>query len=204
MNVALREWINEIWAYCQEHWTVVIAAGAVLFVLLISALLVFSAKREDAEAEENMNAVSKPEVVPEFVPTEPKAEEDETEGKTEDALPSTAAVQTHGMMEDLLRSVKSVGESTGQKVESIELKIEKAQLTIHYAGFEAAGGSENQAALEMENAASEKGAASPSSKVSEQENADADIPKKFGTDNMNRARSGRVYTEEELFIQIRD
>ena len=29
-------------------------------------------------------------------------------------------------------------------------------------------------------------------------------PKKFGVDNMNKARSGRVYTEEELLDQIRE
>ena len=109
-----------------------------------------------------------------------------------------------GLVEHMLRSAEEAGSISGQKVESIELKIEKAQLTIHYAGGKKKetlketgetdfGEKEQQSVIPETEAETAADAA-------EQEN----MPKKFGADNMNRARSGRVYTEEELREKIKE
>ena len=228
MSTELREWVNEIWEYCQEHWTMTLAVGAVLLVLLVSFLLVLSAKREDAEVSVLPEAESDmPEAPADEVGTVPSPEPDEAEPADESAqedVPACEGVQpaltgAQGVMENLLRSVEAASGAAGQKVESIELKIEKAQLTIHYAGTaQNCQGVEEElrqpAAAEQETTAPPEAQKSTETQIlpdiaamdslPEMAEPDHAAPKKFGTDNMNTARSGRVYTEEELLNQIRD
>ena len=142
MSTELRDLISEVWEYCQEHTTMAMAVGAVLLILLVSVLLVLSAKREETEADSEVADVI--EEVPEPEAKDETEVEDESEVEAEpepeevDPLePSVTAARD--VVEDILRSVKAASGVSGQKVEAIELKIEKAQLTIHYAGSSKTG-----------------------------------------------------------------
>ena len=94
-------------------------------------------------------------------------------------------------------------------MESIELKIEKAQLTIRYAGDAektVAGNLFAEKISEKETAEAEAETEAAAEHEFEKKDfaENSGRPKRFGFDNMNTARSGRVYTEEELLNQIRD
>lgn len=210
-----REWMEKIWEYCQEHWIGLVAAGLVVLILLLSVWLIRLARRDQEEAAQS-EIPSQPEIQPEAeiqpefqqeVKKKPEVTlepEDEAETKSEEDTSAVSAPQ--GLVEHMLRSAQEVGSISGQKVESIELKIEKAQLTIHYAGGEKKEilkesgetdfGEKEQQPVPLETEAKDETAAD----AAEQES----MPKKFGSDNMNRARSGRVYTEEELREKIKE
>ena len=253
MSTELREWMNEIWEYFQEHWVMALAVGAVLLILLVSALLVHSAKSGDEEAaspaelddlpaaepEPEVDAEPEPEVTaePEVVDVTDAAEEESelkpVEKPVEEPVPVVTAAQ--GVIENLLKSVEAASGASGQNVESIELKIEKAQLTIRYVGdkkvtetipceekpgvsgeksgdmdfaesvdfaggADFADGADFAKKLELQDGSREPGGdGEPAG-----EDGERRPPKKFGIENTNMARSGRVYTEEELLNQIRD
>ncbi len=240
MSTEIREWINEIWEYCQENWAIMAAGAAVVVVFLVSLFLVLSAKREDARyaameaadlseepdltREDNAEPVKdaeRDEPVPEVIlPAEPDVltEAAEPAADTSVQIPESPVVlptdRAAGVVEQLMKSVESASAASGQKVESIELKIEKARLTIRYAGasdvepdFETEP-AETGAAGEICSEEKEPGKESFAVRVQEEAEEPAAEesmqPKKFGVENMNRARSGRVYTEEELLNQIRD
>lgn len=193
MSTELREWITETWEYCQEHWIAAAAVGAVLLLLLVSAILVRTARSGEPEDDVLQDVPAEP-AVPEPVVAEPEPV------KLQEAAAYPSAAQ--GMVENLLKSVEAASGAAGQKVEAIELKIEKAQLTIHYAGSSRTESVSEITAEKKDNAAEEDFAEKAEVPAAEPELSGT--MKKFGQDNMNRARSGRVYTEEELLDQIRD
>lgn len=201
MSTELREWITETWEYCQEHWIAAAAVGAVLLLLLISAILVRTAKSEEPENDILQDVPAEP-AVPEPAASEQEEEpEEEPESvKLQESAVYPSAAQ--GVVENLLKSVEAASGAAGQKVEAIELKIEKAQLTIHYAGSSRTESVSEITAEKKETAAEEDFAEKAEPPAAEPE--PSGMIKKFGQDNMNRARSGRVYTEEELLDQIRD
>ncbi len=224
MSTEIREWINEIWEYCQEHWMVVAAGAAVVLILLVSFILVLAAKRDDNEEVDVPETSDLPEDT-DVPPAEPdrtqEASDDapaepnlipEPETASETALETPAGVPAgcaQGVVEQLMKSVEAASGASGQKVESIELKIEKARLTIRYAGAP----EEEEQAEEMLQAEcgcggeilqAEDFAEKVEAETEAAEEKESVQPKKFGVENMNRARSGRVFTEEELLNQIRD
>lgn len=234
MDTEIRELLEDIWAYCEENMVAVLAAAAVAVILLLSIVLICAAKREDrkalqeqaaaesggeeilpvqtAEAEAQAAAEEEMEAAEEAEAEEKAETEKETEAETEDPVdtPASEVLQeaAAGMVDSLVKSMESAAGASGQKVESIELKIEKAQLTIRYAGDDEKTVTEKLSAETSEpdcayDAAEDMAAAEP-------EDVHTDFAektgraKRFGLDNMNTARSGRVYTEEELLNQIRD
>ena len=237
MSTEIREWLTEIWEYCQEHWITVAAAAAVVLVLLVSFVLILAAKRDDDREDievpeaETVGAGELPEpdepsavteVVgdePENVPTEAEpepeaaAEESASEeivDEPEEAVETAAAVCAQSAVEELVKQVEAISGASGQKVESIELKIEKARLTIRYAGAPSV-----TETLTPEDCCKEEiteAQAVPDGEpvledpavLQKPDSGESVKPKKFGVENMNRARSGRVYTEEELLNQIRE
>ena len=235
MDTEIREWFNEIWAYCEEHWTAVLASAAVVLILLLSIVLIFAAKREDRKALQQQAAA---EIAAEPETEEPDAAELEAEapgtaeepgeedsmeepGDTEPAEiaeePDADAVSEPepeaedfsetalGMVDSLVKSMESAAGASGQKVESIELKIEKAQLTIRYAGDAGKTVTEDLFAEKFPEEAVHAAETEAEPETVHTDFAEnAGRPKRFGFDNMNTARSGRVYTEEELLNQIRD
>ena len=219
MSTDIRAWFEEIWEYCQEHWMMALAVGGVLLVLLVSAILILSARREDEEAlwEDEEEAAAEPETaVREELPAKSAA----PQVFPEPVVPEPAE-GARGVVENLLKNVEEAGGAAGQKVESIQLKIEKAQLTIRYVG-------EGQVCERVETVNLERrpeedvkpepecGPAAEvlqedrkempaAEKTEKKENEEfAAQPRKFGAENWNTARSGRVYTEEELYGQIID
>lgn len=224
MSTEMQDWINEIWEYCQEHWMIVAAVAAVVFILLVSFFLVLAAKRDDdaaaEEADQPETAVpeSEPELLPE-VPEDGGAETETLEAEAfceaekETVSGCLSSGDSQGMVTQIMKCVEAAGSASGQKVEAIELEIEKAKLTIRYAGTqeEVHFCGDVPAAAEPggtcgEEAAAEQDASAEKAEDAVQENAAGESvqKKKFGAANMNTARSGRVYTEEELWNQIRD
>lgn len=220
MDTEIREWFNEVWAYCEENWVAVLASAAVALIVLLSVVLVCAAKREDRRhLQEQAAETGAAEILPEAEPetesepepepvTEPAEEPaepaEEPADQVEDAAePDVIQESARGMVDSLVKSMESAAGASGQKVESIELKIEKAQLTIRYAGDAEKTVMEE---LFSDTALEESVAAAEAEMEPEETNFAENIgrPKRFGFDNMNTARSGRVYTEEELLNQIRD
>ena len=218
MDTEIREWFDEIWAYCEENWVAVLAFAGVALVLLLSVVLISAAKREDRKnlQEQNEQETGAEEILPGAEPEPEAAEEPEQELEPEPEVQVQEPDETRelqeaamGMVDSLVKSVESAAGASGQKVESIELKIEKAQLTIRYAG--------DAEKTVTEDLFTEKTSEKETAEAEEEITAAAEVetektdfaensgrPKRFGFDNMNMARSGRVYTEEELLNQIRD
>lgn len=218
MDTEIREWFDEIWAYCEENWVAVLAFAGVALVLLLSVVLISAAKREDRKTlqEQNEQEIGEEEILPGAEPEPEAAEDPEQELEPEPEVQVQEPDETGelqeaamGMVDSLVKSVESAAGASGQKVESIELKIEKAQLTIRYAGDAEKTVTEDLFAEKT----SEKVTAEAEEEITvaaEVETEKTDFaensgrPKRFGFDNMNTARSGRIYTEEELLNQIRD
>lgn len=211
MSTDIRKWIEEIWEYCQEHWIVALAIGIVLLILLVSAVLILSARRDDDE-DEFWDDLDEEEYLEEL-PAKPVLPEASCEPA--DSLPEreVPAVTAGGVVENLLKNVESASGAAGQKVESIELKIEKAQLTIRYVDGIRREETVEELEAESKPAPAEEEAApaaeilqeKPKAYIQEEKREEITAqPKKFGADNWNTARSGRVYTEEELYGQIID
>lgn len=203
----IREWLEEIWEYCQEHWVVCLAAAAVVLVLLCSAGLIRAAKRDDLDDSEYCGSTGELALEPETEP-EPAAEKI-LQDKPVSSAPEPAAA-ARGVVENLLKNVEEASMASGQKVESIQLKIEKAQLTIRYAGAADQASQESLIEeLDVKEDLSEKrepaaAVTAPPAEKKETVKEEITMPKKFGSENRNIARSGRVYTEEELLNQIMD
>ena len=122
-----------------------------------------------------------------------------------------------GRIENLLRDLQSFG---GGGLEEVEIKIQGAEIRLRYAGNDTKViRYETLAEKEKDMPAGENAADLTDQKVSrggtydpdggEKEGiAGEDFPRdkisKFGPDNINRTRSGRVFTEEELTGKIRD
>lgn len=122
-----------------------------------------------------------------------------------------------GRIENLLRDLQSFG---GGGLEEVEIKIQGAEVRLRYAGNDTKViRYETLAEKEKDMPAGENATDLTDQKMSrggtydpdggEKEGiAGEDFPRdkisKFGPDNINRTRSGRVFTEEELTGKIRD
>ena len=143
-----------------------------------------------------------------------QGKEKETETVAEPAN-ITVEVKSEGFLKDL----NKMNHLQKNPLESIEIKIEKAQVTINYAAerkefaFPQAG----QASEEKEKQTTIKPGEMRdecSAEVIEQANAGEKAGKeessafekriKFGAENRNISRSGRVYTEEEIYRTIKE
>lgn len=239
-----------IWEYCRENWMLLVAAGLVIMILILSVWLIRLSRRDSGEDEEaasegetSVEVPSADEQSPAEImsssgteslesfsePELEKPSEPETEGRPEGTGPEPEMAAARGLVEHLIQNAEKTGGAASQKVESIELKIEKAQLTIHYADAddeklkkeefsEAGEGEKGVERKDAEEKDAEKkdagnvdfeGENAESAEKAEAEEA-AQIPleksaiRKFGPDNRNRTRSGRIFTEEELQEQIRE
>lgn len=181
----------------------------------------------DAESE---TTAAEPAVEPALTTDEPSAEPsaktaatvptDEPQQQAAAEQKTMQAALTDAVMKQLMREVEEVSAASGQKVDSIELNIEKARLTIRYAegAAEESDGTKPQPKCTLELQDSDVSAAGEhNSDAKGSTNRAADgagggegqieesvMPRKFGMENMNRAKSGRVYTEDELLSQIKD
>lgn len=162
----------------------------------------------------------KPPAVP-HMPEQPKPpavpQTPEPERPPKQPQPADQHGAEKGRIENLLRDLQSFG---GGGLEEVEIKIQGAEIRLRYAGNDTKViRYETLAEKEKDMPAGENAADLTDQKVSrggtydpdggEKEGiAGEDFPRdkisKFGPDNINRTRSGRVFTEEELTGKIRD
>lgn len=136
-------------------------------------------------------------------------EENTAEEEVSEKEETPAETAARGLVTQIILGAEKAGEAAGREVDSINLEIEKARLIIRYTDRKEETQEHSEVILSEEKAfepdvrenrrtAIQKTEIVPD--LSEQQG----IPKKFGLDNMNRARSGRVYTEEELREMIKE
>lgn len=119
--------------------------------------------------------------------------------------------------DEMMRKIIEMGNLHMNQLESIEIKIENAKVTLHYAAekkdklpvcmqdAEADPKTDKQEEIEslIETVSDSEGVVE-----AKDLSINTEIPteriKKFGAGNKNISRSGRAYTEEELFRQIKD
>ena len=135
-----------------------------------------------------------------------KAEESEEGEASEDSEESTADEEVYKPEDEL--------EALSDQPVCININIEHGQVKI---GYDADGqlSSRVQAGIEEPVPADENGGSTDKSKEPEDDNSREIImekinlikgapARKFGPDNLNTGRSGRIYTEEELHRQIKE
>lgn len=162
----------------------------------------------------------KPPAVP-HMPEQPKPpavpQTPEPERPPKQPQPADQHGAEKGRIENLLRDLQSFG---GGGLEEVEIKIQGAEIRLRYAGNDTKViRYETLAEKEKDMPAGENAADRPDQKMSrggacdpdggeKEDIAGEDFPRdkisKFGPDNINRTRSGRVFTEEELTGKIRD
>ena len=211
-----------IMEFCRENLNMVIIAGAalILVILLICIAKVFKEdedvacevpkfeeskfdetklgepKLEKAKAEEPKNEASKAE--------ELKAEDSKEESKTVELKIESTKSTSLGAI------AKELAELSGEGVKNVEIKIPGAEVKITYLDET----KESEKTEECESAGTTTEETEDVQKLDdsyreavskEDEQGETDyVPKKFGPNNMNVARSGKVYSEAELEEQIKD
>lgn len=206
MAESLNEIIDIITGFCREHASVLMIAGAVVVVLIVLIAAICGARRGKKRAAESAaNAAA------------PAISDDPALQTSEQPQPADQHGAEKGRIENLLRDLQSFG---GGGLEEVEIKIQGAEIRLRYAGNDTKViRYETLAEKEKDMPAGENAADRPDQKMSrggacdldggEKEGiAGEDFPRdkisKFGPDNINRTRSGRVFTEEELTGKIRD
>ena len=127
------------------------------------------------------------------------------EAAEEKEEPAEAAARA--LVSQIIRGAEKAGETAGREVASINLEIEKARLVIHYADENEKTARTPEVLLSGEkkmNPGEKRQLVKPEAEKTSDTCEQQSIPKKFGSDNMNRARSGHVYTEEELQTLIKE
>lgn len=224
MAESLNEIIDIITGFCREHASVLMIAGAVVVVLIVLIAAICGARRGKKRAAESAANAAAPAISddpalqtseqpkPPAVPQTP-----EPERPPKQPQPADQHGAEKGRIENLLRDLQSFG---GGGLEEVEIKIQGAEIRLRYAGNDTKViRYETLAEKEKDMPSVEKAADRPDQKMSrggacdpdggEKEGiAGEDFPRdkisKFGPDNINRTRSGRVFTEEELTGKIRD
>lgn len=224
MAESLNEIIDIITGFCREHASVLMIAGAVVVVLIVLIAAICGARRGKKRAAESAANAAAPAISddpalqtseqpkPPAVPQTP-----EPERPPKQPQPADQHGAEKGRIENLLRDLQSFG---GGGLEEVEIKIQGAEIRLRYAGNDTKViRYETLAEKEKDMPAGENAADQPDQKMSrggacdldggEKEGiAGEDFPRdkisKFGPDNINRTRSGRVFTEEELTGKIRD
>ncbi|MCI8608303.1 MAG: hypothetical protein HFE73_01510 [Firmicutes bacterium] len=211
----MKEWFDGIWEFGQDHLTALIVAAVILAVLLISMLFARSARREALmeleDAEEGFEEKDFAEEEGQASGQDQNFEKVEPSDKTQIPLVS----------EELQNMVHTMTNLPLQNLKSVELKIEKAQLTLCYdlASQEGDSGSSNSKESADETTQMEI-LSEPVSvdltvptdlkdmemeRFSDEDLSDKSKPVvKFGAENLNVTRSGREFTIEELYHQIKD
>lgn len=224
MAESLNEIIDIITGFCREHASVLMIAGAVVVVLIVLIAAICGARRGKKRAAESAANAAAPAISDDPAPQtseqpEPPAvpQTPEPERPPKQPQPADQHDAEKGRIENLLRDLQSFG---GGGLEEVEIKIQGAEIRLRYAGNDTKViRYETLAEKEKDMPAGENAADRPDQKMSrggacdldggEKEGiAGEDFPRdkisKFGPDNINRTRSGRVFTEEELTGKIRD
>ena len=211
-----------IMEFCRENLNMVIIAGAalILVILLICIAKVFK-EDEDMACEVPKFEESK---IDEPKLGEPILEKPKTEEANNEALKAeepkvqdskeeskTAELKIESTKSTSLGAIaKELAELSGEGVKNVEIKIPGAEVKITYLD-------DTKESEEIEECGSDETVAKETEEVQKLDDSDSEtvskgeeqgetvyVPKKFGPNNMNVARSGKVYSEAELEEQIKD
>ena len=212
-----------IMEFCRENLNMVIIAGAalILVILLICIAKVFKEDEDEVSQvpefkEEKYEGIKleKPKA------EEPKNEDANTEeSELEDSKCGKAEVEESKKAELKIESTKAtslgaiakeLAELSGEGVKNVEIKIPGAEVKITYLD-------DTKESEEIEECGSDETVTKETEEVQKLDDSDSEtvskeeeqgetvyVPKKFGPNNMNVARSGKVYSEAELEEQIKD
>lgn len=211
-----------IMEFCRENLNMVIIAGAalILVILLICIAKVFK-EDEDMACEVPKFEESK---IDEPKLGEPILEKPKTEEANNEALKAeepkvqdskeeskTAELKIESTKATSLGAIaKELAELSGEGVKNVEIKIPGAEVKITYLD-------DTKESEEIEECGSDETVTKETEEVQKLDDSDSEtvskeeeqgetvyVPKKFGPNNMNVARSGKVYSEAELEEQIKD
>ena len=211
-----------IMEFCRENLNMVIIAGAalILVILLICIAKVFKEDEEVVcevpkfeESKFDEPKLGKP------ILEKPKAEEPKNEASKAEELKAEDSKEESKTVELKIESTKStslgaiakeLAELSGEGVKNVEIKIPGAEVKITYLD-------ENEDSEKTEECRSDATTTEETEEVQKLDESDCEVvsedeeqgeiayvPKKFGPNNMNVARSGKVYSEAELEEQIKD
>ena len=233
MNMNLKEVLSKMKEFGQEYTEILIAAGACLVVLL---LVLSSRKSKKDETPVQEEAPEEPQDEPDIQVEKIELENYEFEKEVEpmklkvkdvvkpadpDEEPSDnraklrVAVENSCEQENLRQQIGNMGMKVcgnGDRLESVEIKIEKAQIIFKYrdesAEMTIADVSESAEESQNECEAAENDEVKSyamSDEIGQALKKQAELEnRKFGADNMNVSHSGRVFSEEELNDLIKE
>ncbi len=223
----LKQYAEEMLKYYQENQNLVvgIAVGLVIFIVIIllirqkivEARMAKAAalKRQELAAqkleEERLKQIEEQKQQAEQKQQEEQKQQDalqaaEAEEPTKDASLDKATLEA---AEDLVKGLIKANKISANQLESIEIKIENAIVTLNYMSGEkkaiiiAEEGDRNKP---VEAKKPEQTVTVPESMIMENDLAgeQGQRKQKFGQSNQNVGQSGHIYTEEELCQQIKD
>lgn len=210
----MKDFLNTIEDFCSENYIWLLVGAAVLLLLIIAAATGASFKasrrnkggRSEADNREYFLEGEYDELLRRKAQEHRKAEESEEGEASEDSEESTADEEVYKPEDEL--------EALSDQPVCININIEHGQVKI---GYDADGqlSCRVQAGIEEPVPADENGGSTDKSKEPEDDNSREIImekinlikgapARKFGPDNLNTGRSGRIYTEEELHRQIKE
>lgn len=210
----MKDFLNTIEDFCSENYIWLLVGAAVLLLLIIAAATGASFKssrrnkggRSEADNREYFLEGEYDELLRRKAQEHQKAEESEEGEASEDSEESTADEEVYKPEDEL--------EALSDQPVCININIEHGQVKI---GYDADGqlSCRVQAGIEEPVPADENGGSTDKSKEPEDDNSREIImekinlikgapARKFGPDNLNTGRSGRIYTEEELHRQIKE
>lgn len=210
----MKDFLNTIEDFCSENYIWLLVGAAVLLLLIIAAATGASFKasrrnkggRSEADNREYFLEGEYDELLRRKAQEHQKAEESEEGEASEDSEESTADEEVYKPEDEL--------EALSDQPVCININIEHGQVKI---GYDADGqlSCRVQACIEEPVPADENGGSTDKSKEPEDDNSREIImekinlikgapARKFGPDNLNTGRSGRIYTEEELHRQIKE
>ena len=210
----MKDFLNTIEDFCSENYIWLLVGAAVLLLLIIAAATGASFKasrrnkggRSEADNREYFLEGEYDELLRRKAQEHQKAEESEEGEASEDSEESTADEEVYKPEDEL--------EALSDQPVCININIEHGQVKI---GYDADGqlSCRVQAGIEEPVPADENGGSTDKSKEPEDDNSREIImekinlikgapARKFGPDNLNTGRSGRIYTEEELHCQIKE
>lgn len=217
----MKDFLNTIEDFCSENYIWLLAGAAVLLLLIIAAAIgaSFKASRRDkggwseADNREYFLEGEYDELLRRKAQEHQKAEELDFFEDTEQTAEAESDCDEHEEHEEVYKPEDELEALSDQPV-CININIEHGQVKI---GYDADGqiSCRVQAGTEEPAPADENEESAEKSKEPEDDNSREIImekinlikgapARKFGPDNLNTGRSGRIYTEEELYRQIKE
>ncbi len=226
MLESIRQFYDIAVDFCREHSEILMIGGAALVVLIILIVVIRHCTRgrrgdnlefdEQRYRDELLRARAEKKEEAENTETPQNSQSAQSAEKAESQPYKKNIILPEELLEEIARA-------SVQNLQEVQIRIQSAELRIRYAGYRDRDGDSEQVHEEVlhfdktpepadeqakpaeTQSESENESAILQEKLPPQQIAQAERPiAKFGPDNLNIARDGRIYTEEELEKQIRD